>query len=154
MKFSYREDASGLHGWESRQDCGAASKEDLTWYYFPGNVDISGGGVRLEMNFGSVPALHFVCALLAAQSTLVQDGCRFEYALTEVDQSVWFRSDEGSVRITCSYAPGEVAVTVEEFADAVVDFSEDVIDLLVSRYPGLARHSFVGELRRDIEDVR
>jgi hypothetical protein len=153
IRFFYREDESGVHGWERQRDCAAATKEDLLWYFFPGSVDISGDGVQLAMDFGSVPALHFISALLTSRVTLVREGARFEYTFTEVDQFVWFVVRDGLVRITCSYASGEISASINQFSLAVKTFCDEVVGLLVGRYPALAQNGFMVELNRELRYV-
>jgi hypothetical protein len=42
----------------------------LLWYYFPGDVEIIADGVALTSTVGSVPAIHFVAALIGAREAL------------------------------------------------------------------------------------
>src|SRR5688500_15610509 len=68
-----RELRSERVGWEHRQSPGQASKADLLWHFFPGDVEIIADDAALVSAFGSVPALHFVAAVIEAKDALVMN---------------------------------------------------------------------------------
>jgi hypothetical protein len=150
LRFSYR---AGLPGWEQQRDCTTATKADLLWYFFPGDVDIVGDGVQLTMASGSVPALHFISALLASTAVLDHEGASYEYTLTEADEQIWFKLRSGDIEITCSYATGAIRVPRNEFMEAVKTFSSETLSRLAIEHPDLQRNSFVAGLRSEVESI-
>lgn len=153
IEIVYRPEArNGPLGWEHRQDCGTASRGDLLWYFFLGDVDILTDGVEFKTQFGWVPVLHFGSALLGAAEELTQVGARCEYSFTEADEWISFVRREGYVHIQCSYAPGRAVAKYEDFKSASRAFVDQTIAALGNTYPSLLNNDLITEIRDKLRE--
>lgn len=147
IKFLYRPEAQPSLGWEHRRDCGTATRGELLWYFFPGDVDIVTDEGTIEMGFGWVPVLHFGLGLLGATESLSSDGALDQYTFTEADESVTFERRGDRVHIWCSYSPEQVTTTYGEFKLGSQSFMKKTLDDLEARHPSLLSNPAFRDIR-------
>lgn len=124
-----------------------ADRGDLLWYYFPGDISISSGGVNVITSVGSVPALHFMAAMVEARGALGGGGKdRYVYSFTEAAEELTLQRDGDSVAIESSVSDEILVVSIDEFFSEVCAFVRREINELGSTYPLLLEHSFVRDL--------
>lgn len=146
--FIYRPESLAVPiGWEHRRSCDTASKHDLLWHFFPGDIEILVNGTRLATDWASVPALHFVASLHMIKITLAQrDSSTDVYNFTEEAQQIIFRRDGPSLSINCTYAPGVAIAPFNDFAREVPEFGRRLIANLGKEYPSLLVNPYVKSL--------
>lgn len=143
---------TGLAGWEQRRPPGQASSADLLWYYFPGDIEIRSGGAALASVEGSIPALHFVAAMIAARGTLTSgENLGYSYHFTEVDQCISFRRNGDEVHVECNFAEDILRVSFSEFSREVGLFAKREIQNLEHDYPDISVHPLVQDLLSNVK---
>jgi hypothetical protein len=119
----------------------------LLWYFFPGDVEIIVDGVALASTVGSVPALHFVAAMIGAREALAAGcGSHYLYNFTEADQSIVLQRDDGGVRIECDFSAIFLTIPFDEFSREVCSFARREFEDLGREYPALLAHPLVHDL--------
>ena len=107
-------------GWEHRRDCATATRGELLWYFFPGDVSIRVDHNYWETNLGWVPLLHFALSLADICDALGAAGrTHAEYHFTESDAEIRFRRSGEIVGIYPSSGDFQGACTLSEFRQAV-----------------------------------
>ena len=139
-------------GWEHRRPPEQASNADLLWYFFPGDLEIVADGAALTSTVGSVPALHFVAAMIEARNTMgLGVNARYSYSFTEADQCINFERGDHTVRIECDFSPIVLTVPFDEFSREVCFFARRYIQALGREFPALLVHPLVYDLLRRCE---
>lgn len=154
LKINHRREARpDPIGWEQHRSPDRASNADLLWYFFPGDVEILSGGTALASKVGSVPALHFVAAMIGARDALVFDiDSSYSYTFTEADQCINFQRINDDVRIECSFSTNVLTVSIDDFSREICLFSRREIEDLGRDYPALLVHPLVHDLLRKCGD--
>ncbi len=146
----YLERDSRLLGWETSRDCSTATRQELLWYFFSGDVGIITDEIEFRSQFGMVPALNFGLALLAAIDDLSRDKASFVYTFTECDEWISFTREGELTRIKCSFAPGEAVVPYVEYVHSSRAFVRQLVDDLGMQYPSLMGHTIISEISKKI----
>lgn len=136
-----------IRGWEQGRDCATAPEGDLLWHFFPGDVIVTGEGVRMETPGVAVPALHVVASLIDSLLVLGGEEGSYEYAMTEADESILFTVHGHEVSLTCSFGSEEVRAPFAEYRLAVREFADRTLRSLVAAHPGLARNGFIDQVK-------
>lgn len=154
LKINHRREVlSGPVGWEHRRDPGQASGADLLWYFFPGDVEVVSGDVVLASVVGSVPALHFVAAMIEARSVLAAgDNSGYTYGFTEVEHYITFRRAGDVVFIECDFSPETITVPLDQFSREVCKFARREIEDLEGLHHELSAHPLVHNLLSKCDD--
>jgi hypothetical protein len=127
----------------------------LLWYFFPGDVEMVAGGTALTSTVGSVPALHFVAAMIGARDAMALSiNSRYSYGFTEADQCINFERSDDDVRVECTFSPNVLTVPFDEFSREVCNFARRDIQALGQEFSALLVHPFVHDLLRRCEDER
>ncbi|MBL7500657.1 hypothetical protein I6A84_32020 [Frankia sp. CNm7] len=150
LEINHRRSASsGTVGWERFGTPDQATSAELLWYFFPGDVEILSHGTSLASEVGSVPALHFVAAMVGARDELASGtGSRYSYDFTEADQSISFQRRGGDVRIETSFSTNVLTIPLDEFSSGVRLFARREIEDLGREYPALLAHPLMLDLKR------
>lgn len=154
LKIKHRREVlPGPIGWEYRRSPGQATKADLLWHFFPGDVELVLADTALVSTVASVPALHFVAAMIGARDALtVGNNARYTYSFTEADQCIIFQRGDDDVRIECDFSANVLTVPLDEFSREVCDFARREIEDLGREFPALSVHSLVHEILRKCDD--
>jgi hypothetical protein len=154
LKIKHRRDVlPDAVGWEHRRAPDQASNADLLWYFFPGEVEVASGDSALASTVASVPALHFVAAMIGARDTLAaSDDARYTYSFTEADQCIDFRRCDDDLRIECDFSDKVLIIPLDEFSREACDFARREIGDLGREYPALLAHPLVRDLLRRCDD--
>lgn len=141
-------------GWERRRSCAAASREELLWSYFPGDVGIKEGDAQFKTNFGLIPILHFNLSMIIIYERLASaEDAAEDYTFTEADDSLSFRRSRTSVIIKPSFCPVTVVSQMAAMRIAIKSFTHRVISDLGSAYPDLLRNSLAEEMSARAKDL-
>jgi hypothetical protein len=114
-----------LEGWDVEQvgvDIAEASKDQLDYWFFPGNVTFVADG--LEFVADGIPVMEFAEGLFDAVENLVKDR-EYTYGFTEGEGIISFERDVTSVRISSKFGGtdrGTAQVSFEEFREAANRF--------------------------------
>lgn len=142
-------------GWEQHHAPDQASNAELLWHFFPGDVEIRSRGMVLSSKVGSVPALHFVAAMIGTRDALTLGiNSRYLYSFTEADQCIHFQRGDDGVRIECNFSANVLAVPFDEFSREVGFFVRREIEYLGCEYPALLAHPLVHDLLRKCGDEK
>lgn len=141
-------------GWERRRSCAAASREELLWSYFPGDIGVKEDDARLETDSGLIPILHFNLSMIIIYERLASaEGAAEDYIFTESDDSLSFRRSRTSVIIKPSFCPVTVVSQMVAMRIAIKSFTHRVISDLGSAYPDLLRNSLAEEMSARAKDL-
>ncbi|MGW0467601.1 hypothetical protein ACWDX6_20380 [Streptomyces sp. NPDC003027] len=136
-------------GWEHRLDCKEASRRDILWYFFPGDVRIDVNGVDFTTHFGWVPVLHFGLSLVAITESLSESAkSNSEYSFTEADEVISFARTGGMVSVEWSLTPGSARCSFSELRLAVKQFVERIVAELGVGFPSFLDNPVSEEMLR------
>ncbi|MFI6100256.1 hypothetical protein ACIA8G_32320 [Lentzea sp. NPDC051213] len=136
-------------GWEHHRAPDQASDADLLWYFFPGDIEVVSDDAVLTSDVGSVPALHFVAAMIGARDALaVGDNPRYTYDFTEVDHCIIFQKVGDDVSIESNFSAKVLTAPLDQFSRGVCNFVRREIEDLIRLYPALSVRPLVNDLLR------
>jgi hypothetical protein len=155
MKITYSlERRPDRRGWERDRDCAQASRGDLLWYFFPGDIGIWENDTGFETKFGWVPILHFALSMIdVCEKISTANGPHARYNFTESDDSISFCKDGGTVLIESTFGRYGIEANFVEFRQAVKGFVVRVVADLGSRYPALREVNLVEEIVSRAEEL-
>jgi hypothetical protein len=134
-------------GWEHWRDCTTATRGELLWHFFPGDVAIRVDGNCWETNLGWVPLLHFGLSLAEIYTTLgVTDGSDANYYFTECDAEIRFHRSGEIVKISPSFDDFQETCTLSEFRQAVGRFLHEVLEDVGARFPSILETPLAAEI--------
>lgn len=137
---------NGLHGY----DLSNISLTDLHYSdLFTGNLIVKNETTDLSAGWGWIPILHAAQTINDISKNLV-DNYQDEYEFTENSDKLLFNCTEGAVRITATYAEGEIAVSYEEFKVAAGSFLSRSLAEFCSIRPEAASSPVLLEIERSI----
>ncbi|GAB3938169.1 hypothetical protein GCM10029976_052270 [Kribbella albertanoniae] len=151
IEFEYTTtDPSVLPGWERQHDVAAASRADLLWSAFPGDLALVTPAAEIRTSFAWVPLLHFALSMVTVVDELTTPGAKAHYGFTESDDELDFERSRELVRVGATFSDVVLSTTVPDLSRAVRVFAGDLLDDLTRQYPALGRHEVVVDLRSQL----
>ncbi|WP_369244492.1 hypothetical protein [Streptomyces sp. R41] len=139
-------------GWEHRRDCASATRGELLWYFFPGDVSIRVDSNCWETNLGWVPLLHFSLSLADIYTTLgVAGDTDAKYYFTESDAEIRFHRSGEMVTISPSFGDFQGSCRLSEFRQAIGRFLYDVIEDIGARFSSVLETPLAAEISEKAE---
>jgi len=137
IEISYALDRrEGRGGWETRRDCGSATRGELLWSFFPANIAIRTDDAEWRCDNCWIPLLHFGLSLLHVCERLRDEG-EARYDFTEVEGEIEFRRRGEWVTIAPSDSSRSLRCTYAELCSAAVVLARRVVFDLAEAYPAL-----------------
>lgn len=125
-------------GWEHRRDPASASRGELLWHFFPGDIFIRVDDNCWETNLGWVPLLHFALSLTDVYARIgIAEDAEAEYNFTESDDEIGFRRSGDIVTISPRSDDFKESCTLLEFRLAAGRFIKDILGDIGTRFPSI-----------------
>ncbi|MGQ4390622.1 hypothetical protein [Streptomyces sp. SAS_270] len=141
-------------GWEHRRDCASATRGELLWSFFPGDVSIRVDDDYWETDLGWVPLLHFALSLADICMRLNVTGrSDADYHFTESDAEIRFRREGEIVTISPSSDAFEGICTIAELRPAVSRFLFRVLEDIGARFSSILETSLAAEILEKAESL-
>jgi hypothetical protein len=134
-------------GWEHRRDCATATRGEILWHFFPGDVSIRVDDDYWETNLGWVPLLHFALSLADICEALgAAERADAEYCFTESDDVIRFHRSGEIVRICPGSGNFQGVCTLSEFRQAVSRLLYQVLEDAGARSSSILETSLAAEI--------
>ncbi|MFE9127801.1 hypothetical protein ACFYOF_20740 [Streptomyces sp. NPDC007148] len=123
-------------GWETRRNCGSATRGQLLWSFFPASIAIRTDDAEWRCDNCWIPLLHFALSLLYVCERLREEE-EARYDFTEVEGEIEFRRRGEWVTVAPSDSSPSLRCTYIELCAAAVAFARRVVFDLAEDYPAL-----------------
>lgn len=149
MRFDYRREVRiDPIGWEFTKDVATASRGELLWYYFPGDVYLATADASVDTQFGWVPLLHFAVSMCTrAESIVLAESGSTDYAFTESNDQILFEWSNNTVHISFSFTEVSLASSPRALLLASQEFLARIFRELSAEYPRLLENPVTDTLR-------
>lgn len=108
---------------------------------------IQANGYDFTADWGWVPLIDFAASMVNIIEELSQSEVgKSIFEFTESDATITFEKLGKELRITCTYAPGQITVPFASFEDAVRNFTARLRKDQVTRHPPLRENAAFDKL--------
>ena len=141
-------------GWEHRRECATATRGELLWSFFPGDVSIRVDDKYWETDLGWVPLLHFALSLADICEKLgLREHTGATYHFTESDAEIRFHRSGEVVEISPSSSDFQGVCTLSEFQQAVSRLLYQVLEDAGARYSSVLNTPLAAEISEKAESL-
>jgi hypothetical protein len=137
MHFDYRlsEDWD-----EHTTDLATAEQTDLRYYAATGDIILRKDQTNLSARWGWIPLIDFALAMreIAEALTVTEGSETFEF--TESEATLQFDRRGQEMKISGSYAPGEITIPFTAFIEKTRDFAQRLDAELLAKRPELGQN--------------
>jgi hypothetical protein len=121
-------------------DLAAASRVQLEYSLFMGDLILRSERTDLSTRFGNVAFLGVLAGLPAAYAEALMGG-RGKFHFRERDDTIAIVRSGELVRVTCTYTYSEIEVERRALAEVLLNFVSESTTHLIRDYPGLLDNS-------------
>ena len=132
---------------EDSTDLSTVAETDLRYYVAPGDIILRSEQTDLSANWGWIPLIDFALALREISEALAVAEGDETFEFTESEATLEFRRRGQEVKISGSYAPGEVIVPLPVFTKQVSEFAQRLDAELLAKRPELGRNPVYQEFK-------
>ena len=132
---------------EDSTDFSTVAETDLRYYVAPGDIILQSEQTDLSANWGWIPLIDFALALRQISEALAIAEGDETFEFTESEATLDFRRRGQEVKISGSYAPGELIVPLPVFMKQVSEFAQRLDAELLAKRPELGRNRVYQEFK-------
>ena len=132
---------------EDSTDLSTVAETDLRYYVAPGDIILRSEQTDLSANWAWIPLIDFALALREISEALAVAEGDETFEFTESEATLEFRRRGQEVKISGSYAPGEVIVPLPVFTKQVGEFAQRLDAELLAKRPELGRNPVYQEFK-------
>ena len=134
MHFDYRL----TEDWdENATDLATADETDLRYYTATGDIILRKGETNLSARWGWIPLIDFALAVREVCEALAASEGSDTFEFTESEAKLQFDRRGQDIKISGSYAPGEIIVPFTTFAEKARNFAQRLNGELLAKRPEL-----------------